>query len=46
MGTRGGGTWNEYWIYFVTDGSLNSNPETVFHYKVTNWGLNFNEEEI
>ena len=31
---------------FVIDGSLNSNPETVFHYKVTNLGLNFKKEEI
>ena len=39
MGIRGG-PWDEYWVYFVLDGSLNSTAETVFHYKVTNLGLN------
>ena len=45
MGIRDS-TQDEYWIYFVIDGSLNSNPETVFHYKVTNLDLNFKKEKI
>ena len=35
-----GGTWDEDWVFFVLDGSLNSTPQTVFHYKITNLGLN------
>ena len=41
-----GGTWDEYWVYFVLDGSLNSTAETVFHYKVTNLSLNLKKRDI
>ena len=40
MGIRGS-TWDEYWVYFVLDRSLNSTAETVFDHKVTNLSLNF-----
>ena len=41
----GEGNWDEHLIYIVTDGSLNSDPETVFHYKVTNVGLNLKKKK-
>lgn len=44
MGIRGG-PWDEYWVYFVLDGSLNSTAETVFLYKVTNLGFNFKKKK-
>ena len=44
MGIRGG-PWDEYWVYFVLDGSLNSTGETLFLYKVTNLGFNFKNKK-
>ena len=40
-----GGTWDEDWVFFVLDGSLNSTAETVFLYKVTNLGFNFKKKK-
>ena len=40
MGTEKDASWDEHWVLYVSDKSLNSAPEPLLHYMLTNLGLN------
>ena len=39
MGTKQGTCWGEHWVLYVSDESLNSNPETNMTLSVANQNL-------
>ena len=40
MGIKKGTCWDEHWVLYVSDESLNSTPESLLHYILTNLDLN------
>ena len=39
MSIKEGTGWDEHWVLYVSDESLNSVPEIILHYMLANWDL-------